>query len=283
MKTGLIMEGGALRALFSAGVIDVMMEHHLKFDGLIGVSAGAAFGCNYKSNQAGRAIRYNKRFAHDTRYCSVRTLLKTGDIFGGEFCYHTLPEQLDIFDQDTFETNPMEFVVVCTDVETGQPVYKRIDKCGHDTYEWIRASASMPLVSKIVEVEGCKLLDGGIADSIPLAYFQQQGYRRNVVVLTQPEGYVKQPNSLMPLMRLSLRRYPKMVKAIADRHIMYNREVEYVKEEGLKGDTLVIRPKKKLPINHLSHDEAKMEACYQAGREVTLNMFDELKAFLDNK
>lgn len=111
MKTGLIMEGGALRALFSAGVIDVMMEHHLKFDGLIGVSAGAAFGCNYKSNQAGRAIRYNKRFAHDTRYCSVRTLLKTGDIFGGEFCYHTLPEQLDIFDQDTFETNPMEFVV----------------------------------------------------------------------------------------------------------------------------------------------------------------------------
>ena len=149
MKTGLVLEGGALRGLFSAGVIDVMMENGVKFDGLVGVSAGAAFGCNYKSRQAGRAIRYNTRFANDWRYCSWRSWLTTGDLFGGEFCYHVMPEELDIFDTAAFDSNPMEYYAVCTDVETGEPVYQKLMKCAYDTYEYIRASASMPLVSKV--------------------------------------------------------------------------------------------------------------------------------------
>lgn len=209
-KKGLVLEGGALRGLFTAGVMDVMMENGIEFDGLIGVSAGAAFGCNYKSRQPGRVIRYNKRYAHDWRYCSVKSLLKTGDLFGAKFAYHTLPDKLDKFDVATFDRHPMEFYAVCTDVTTGEPVYQRLMHHGYAMNEWIRASASMPLASKVVAVEGHQLLDGGIADSIPLRFFEQQGYDKNVVVLTQPKGYVKKPNPLMPLIRLQLHRYPQV-------------------------------------------------------------------------
>lgn len=280
MRKGLILEGGALRGLFSAGVMDVMMENGIGFDGLIGVSAGAAFGCNYKSQQPGRVIRYNKRYAHDWRYCSVRSLLKTGDIFGAEFDYHTLPNELDKFDVDVFDKSPMEFYAVCTDLNTGEPVYKLLMHHGYEFNEWIRASASMPLASRIVEVEGRKLLDGGIADSIPLKFFEQQGYDKNVVVLTQPEGFVKKPNPLMPLIRLQLHRYPKFLKAAAERHIMYNAETEYVLQQEKAGSAFVIRPESVLPIKHITHDPDLMQKVYEDGRRVMLSRLTELKTFI---
>ena len=195
-----------MRGLWSAGVIDVMMEHGIKPDGLIGVSAGAAFGCNYKSRQSGRAIRYNMRFARDPRYSGIRSLLTTGDYFNAQFGYHVVPRQYDIFDTEAYNRNPMEFVVVCTDVETGLPVYKSLNHIEEESYDWIRASASMPAVSKVVELDGIKLLDGGVSDSIPLEYFERQGYDRNVVVLTQPLGFRKTPNRLMPIMRIADRK-----------------------------------------------------------------------------
>lgn len=280
MRKGLILEGGALRGLFSAGVMDVMMENGIGFDGLIGVSAGAAFGCNYKSQQPGRVIRYNKRYAHDWRYCSVRSLLMTGDIFGAEFDYHTLPNELDKFDVDVFDKSPMEFYAVCTDLTTGEPVYKLLMHHGYEFNEWIRASASMPLASRIVEVEGRKLLDGGIADSIPLKFFEQQGYDKNVVVLTQPEGFVKKPNPLMPLIRLQLHRYPKFLKAAAERHIMYNAETEYVLQQEKAGSAFVIRPESVLPIKHITHDPDLMQKVYEDGRRVMLSRLTELKTFI---
>lgn len=280
MKKGLILEGGALRGLFTAGVIDVMMENGIEYDGLIGVSAGAAFGCNYKSRQPGRVLRYNKRFAHDWRYCSFRSLIKTGDIFGAEFDYHTLPDQLDKFDIDTFDNNPMEFYAVCTDVETGDPVYKLLMHHGYEFNEWIRASASMPLAARVVEIEGRKLLDGGIADSIPLKYFEHQGYDKNVVVLTQPIGYIKKSNPLLPLMRLMLHRYPMFLKAAAERQNMYNAETAYVAEQERVGKAFVIRPKEILPIKHLTHDEHIMQRVYDEGRETMMNRIEELKNFL---
>ena len=279
-KKGLVLEGGALRGLFTAGVIDVMMENGIEFDGLIGVSAGAAFGCNYKSRQPGRVIRYNKRYAHDWRYCSVKSLLKTGDLFGAEFAYHMLPDELDKFDVATFDRHPMEFYAVCTDVQTGEPVYKRLMHHGYAMNEWIRASASMPLASKVVVVEGYQLLDGGIADSIPLRFFEQQGYNKNVVVLTQPKGYVKKPNPLMPLLRLQLHRYPKFLKAAAERHIMYNEETEYVARQEKEGKAFVIRPHSILPINHITHDPELMQKVYEDGRSVMLSRLTELKSFL---
>ena len=195
-----------MRGLFTAGIIDVMMEAGIEPDGIISVSAGAAFGCNYKSRQPGRAIRYNTRFAKDARYSGIWSLLKSGDYFNAEFGYHIIPKQYDVFDDEAFDKNPMEFIVVCTDVETGKPVYQQLTRADYDTYEWIRASASMPLASKVVELAGLKLLDGGVADSIPLAYAESIGYDRNVVILTQPEGYQKEHNPFMPLMRLALRK-----------------------------------------------------------------------------
>ena len=267
MKRGLVLEGGAFRGLFTSGIIDVMMAHDVWPDGLIGVSAGAAFGCNYKSRQAGRAIRYNKAYAHDPRYSGIRSLLTTGDYFNAQFAYHTMPRQLDVFDNEAFNANPMQFYAVCTDVVTGKAVYKHLEQASDTTYDWIRASASMPLVSRIIDLEGHKLLDGGVADSIPLAYFESIGYDRNVVILTQPEGYLKEHNKLMPLLRLSLRKYPKMIEALDQRHLMYNRQLDYVSEAEREGRCLVIRPKESLPIGHISHNPNEMQRVYDMGRE----------------
>ena len=283
MKKGLVLEGGALRGLFTAGVTDVMMENGIDFDGMVGVSAGAAFGCNYKSRQPGRVLRYNKRFINDWRYCSVRSLLMTGNLFGGEFNYHTLPEKYDLFDAATFDANPMEYYAVCTDLLTGKPVYKLLMHHSYDLCEWIRASASMPLVSTVVEVEGHKMLDGGIGDSIPLKFFQDKGYDRNVVVLTQPEGYVKKPNRLMPLIRMQLRRFPRFIEAAANRHVMYNAELDYVRSEEAAGRAFVIRPRTALPIKHITRRADLLQQAYDEGRSVMQDQLSGLKRFLSDR
>ncbi len=282
MKKGLVLEGGAMRGLFTAGILDVMMEAGIEPDGLIGVSAGAAFGCNYKSRQPGRALRYNKRFAKDKRYCSWWSWWKSGDLYNADFGYHVIPTQYDIFDDKAFEENQMEFIAVCTNVETGEPFYKKLVECNPLTYDWIRASASMPLASKVVELEGMKVLDGGVADSIPLEYFESIGYERNVVILTQPEGYVKAHNPLMPLMRIALRKYPRMIEAMDKRHLMYNKELEYVREAEKAGRALVIRPENKLPIGHISHDPEEMQRVYDIGREAGEKYLDSIIAFYGN-
>ena len=280
MKRGLVLEGGAMRGLFTAGIIDVMMEHGVAPDGIIGVSAGAAFGCNYKSRQPGRAIRYNKRFAKDPRYSGMRSLLTTGDYFNAQFAYHIVPTQYDPFDNQAFEENPMEFIAVCTDVETGKPHYQRLTQSDEKTYDYIRASASMPLASKVVELDGRKLLDGGVSDSIPLEYAELSGYQRNVVILTQPLGYQKRHNPLMPLMRIGLRKYPRMIEAMDCRHLMYNDQLAYVEEAEREGRCLVIRPDQRLPIGHFCHDPELMERIYQIGREMGERRINEIKEYI---
>ena len=282
MKRGLVLEGGAMRGLFTAGIIDVMMEAGIKPDGLIGVSAGAAFGCNYKSRQPGRAIRYNARFAKDSRYSGVWSLLKSGDYFNAQFGYHIIPKVYDVFDDEAFEQNPMAFIVVCTDVETGQAVYQELTKADYETYEWIRASASMPLASKVVELGGYKLLDGGVSDSIPLAYAESIGYERNLVILTQPEGYQKAHNPLMPLMRIGLRRYPRMIEAMDRRHEMYNAQLAFVRQAEQEGRCMVIRPDERIPIGHISHDPEQMRRVYQMGREMGERQIGKIKDFFRN-
>lgn len=279
-KTGLVLEGGAMRGLFSAGVIDVMMEHELWPDGVVGVSAGAAFGCNMKSRQIGRCIRYNKRFARDWRYCSVRSYLKTGELFGGDFCYHELPTTLDPFDTKTYGSNDMNFYAVCTDVDTGLPVYKKIDEMSFESMEWIRASASMPVAAKIVRINGRKLLDGGISDSIPLRFFQNMGYTRNIVVLTQPRDFIKQPEKIAPLIRMLLRKHPEFVAASDRRHVMYNDELDYIRQEEAAGRILVLAPDEKLPVNHVCHDPRLMQQTYELGRQAAERMIDKIKLMM---
>ena len=268
-----------MRGLWTAGIIDVMMEHDVWPDGLIGVSAGAAFGCNYKSRQIGRAIRYNMRFAHDARYSGVRSLLTTGDYYNAEFGYHVIPKQYDIFDDEAFNANPMEFIVVCTDVETGKAVYQPLTEASYDTYEYIRASASMPLASKVVTLGGRKLLDGGVSDSIPLAYFESIGYERNMVILTQPEGYQKEHLRLMPLMRIALRKYPNMIQAMDVRHEMYNKQLAYVAQAEHEGRCMVIRPDEPIPIGHISHDAEQMRKVYEMGRKAGERYIDRIREF----
>ena len=280
MRKGLVLEGGGMRGLFSAGVMDVMMEQDIRFDGIVGVSAGASFGCNYKSHQIGRVLRYNVRFKDDPRYMGLRSLLRTGDLVAAEFSYHTLPKELDVFDFEAYNQDPTEFHVVCTDVLTGEPVYHRLDKMNDDGLEWIRASASMPLVSKPVPIEGQLLLDGGISDSIPLRYFQGQGFERNIVILTQPKGFYKKKTKLMPLFHLFMRRYPAIIKAMTRRHLMYNEELSYLEEQEKKGNILLIYPQDIVPIGRTEQDEQKMRHVYAMGREKAEKMIDEIHHFL---
>ena len=279
MKTGLVLEGGAMRGLFTAGVIDVMMENGISFDGIIGVSAGAAFGCNYKSRQIGRALRYNTAYCNDPRYCGFRSLIKTGDIYGVQFCYHEIPDKLDPFDYDTFKNDETEFHVVCTDVMTGKAVYRRIGDARGEGMELIRASASMPLVSRIVETDGMKLLDGGIADSVPLRYFESIGYDRNIIVLTRPMDYEKKESKMLPLIKLRMKKYPALCEAMAKRHRVYNETLEYIKKREESGEILVLRPESDLGIGHIEHDPKELKRVYKLGRALAEKRLGEIKSF----
>lgn len=279
-KKGLVLEGGAMRGLFTAGVMDVLMENHVTFDGAIGVSAGAVFGCNYKSQQIGRVLRYNTKFCKDPRYASFRSLLKTGDLYGAEFCYHELPNKLDLFDTDTYKKNPMEFYVVCTDLKTGKPVYHNCQTGDGTDITWMRASASMPMVSRVVEVDGYQLLDGGIADSIPIRKFQEMGYNKNVIVLTQPSDYIKHKNKILPLLRIALRKYPEVIHDLEVRHDMYNQTTAYVRLLEQQGDVCVIRPEAPLNIKQVEHDPAELKRVYALGRKAGEAKLAEVQAFL---
>ena len=280
MRTGLVMEGGAMRGMFTAGVTDVLMENKIFFDGAIGVSAGAAFGCNYKSDQPGRVIRYNIRFCDDKRYCSLRSLIKTGDLFGADFCYHKIPDELDPFDKDTFNSSHMRFYVVCTDVSTGRPVYKQCKTADDECYELIRASASMPIVSRPVTVGEMTMLDGGMSDPIPIRYFESIGYDRNVVILTQPDGYVKKQASGLGIMKLLLRKYPKVYEAMRDRHIIYNETLEYIRKKEQNGRIFVIRPEAPLGIGRTERDPVKLRNTYNAGRQAAEAAVSALMEYL---
>lgn len=275
------MEGGAMRGLFSAGVMDVLMENKVSFDGAVGVSAGAAFGVNYKSGQIGRAIRYNLQFCRDKRYCGIGSLLKTGNIYNTDFCYGEVPLKLDVFDFKAYTENPMEFYVVCTDIVTGEAVYHKYDSYEDHGFDWIRASASMPLVSQIVKIDDLLLLDGGISDSIPIRYFESIGYTRNVAILTQPEGYRKEKNSVLPLIRRKYRAYPKLVEAMEKRHLVYNEELDDIAKKEAAGQLFVIRPESPLPVSRIEKDSEKLRLTYEIGRNTAIEKLSSLKAFLD--
>lgn len=281
MKRGLVLEGGGLRCLFSEGVFDVMLEGGIEFDGMIGVSAGASIGCNFKSRQIGRALRYNQRYAGDKRYISMRSLLTTGDIVNKDFAYHKLPMELDRMDVEAYESNPMEFYAVCTDADTGNAEARRLDKLDYESLEWMRASSSMPIVSKPVEIGGRRFLDGGISDSIPLMRFKDLGYGRNVVVLTQPKGYFKKRTRLMPLFRLLCGSAPAIVQAMARRHEMYNAQLRYVRKEEIAGNALIICPERPLEIGRLEMNSNKMRKVYDLGRKAGESSIGRIRDFLN--
>ena len=280
LKTGLVMEGGAMRGLFTAGVMDVFMEKGIRFDGAVGVSAGATFGCNYKSRQIGRVIRYNKRFCRDWRFGSIRSFLKTGDIYNADFCYRDLPGELDIFDTKTYAENPMEFYYVCTDAESGEAVYYKSSDGGEKDLQWMRASASIPILSRMVPIEGGFYCDGGCIDPIPLKYFESIGYQRNVVLLTQPQGFRQEPSRMEGLIEFLLRKYPELVRTLKGRAERYNQELDYVADREMKGEALVIRPPESLRIGKMEDDPRELERVYQIGRRTAERRMEEVQTFL---
>ena len=281
MKTGLIMEGGAMRGMFTAGVLDVLMENGLVTDGAIGVSAGAVFGCNYKSHQIGRVIRYNTEYCNDKRYASFKNLVKTGNLYSEQFCYHEVPEKLDPFNEAAFAASPMDFFVVCTDVKTGEPIYHKCRKGDAEDVLWMEASASMPLAAKIVKIGHYGLLDGGIADSIPVRFFESIGYKRNLIILTQPKGYIKKKNKFLPAIRAKYFRYPAFVEAVADRHERYNETLSYISMLEQAGKDYVIRPPIPLEIGAMERDPAQLRRVYETGRAVAQIQVEKIRDFLN--
>lgn len=281
IKTGLVLEGGAMRGIYTAGVLDVFLEHGIHVDGVMGVSAGAIHGCSFVSGQKGRSIRYNLKYCNDPRYMSFRSLIRTGDLLDTDFCYRQLPETLDPFDNEAFMASDTEFYVTCTDVETGKPVYRLCESLKGEEIHWVRASASMPLASKIVELEGRRLLDGGVSDSIPAAAFRKLGFKRCVVVMTRPLGYRKKPNRMIPMIRRVYSRYPEFVETMASRHLMYNRELDEIRRMEKAGEILVIRPSKTVRIKRTEHNPERIQEMYDLGRQDGLNALEDVIRYLD--
>lgn len=269
-----------MRGLFTSGVTDVLMENGIEFDTAIAVSAGACFGCNYKSKQIGRVVRYATKYCNYWKFCSIRSWLVTGDVFGGKFCYDDIPKELDKFDYETYRSNSMDFIVVAVDINTGEAVYHNLKTCDDEDIKWMRASASQPVLSRPVKIGDSLYLDGGMRDSIPLKYMTDHGYDRNIVILTQPEGYVKKQMKIMPLVRLLTLRHPKIAEALESRPAIYNEQTAYVKKCEQEGTALVICPDAPLGLKTMVHDPNELRRVYDLGRQAAEKRMGEIKAFM---
>ncbi len=279
MALGIVCEGGAKRGIYTAGVLDVLLENGLLPDGVIGVSAGAIHGCSYVSGQAGRSIRYNMRYGNDYRFMSFKSWLKTGNIVDTDFCYRELPEKLDVFDNEAFMKSGIKFYVTCSNLESGRPEYILCQDLFREI-DYLRASASLPFFSRIVKTPKGNFLDGGITDSIPLQGFQNLGYDKNLVILTRPQGYRKKPSLIGKLLApIVYRKYPNFVKAIAERYKMYNQEQDYVASEEQKGKTLVLRPSRKINIGKMERNLNIVREMYELGRSDAVSRLDEIRRF----
>jgi len=267
---GLVLEGGGLRGLYTSGVIDAFLEKGIEFQFVIGVSAGAGYGCSLVSRQHGRNLKIMREFRKDPRYLSVMSFLKTGNYFGIDFIYDEIPKSIP-FHTDVFLTSPTRFVTVCSNVETGEAEYFEKDE---HILKVLKASSSIPFMCKMVEHDGKKLMDGGIADAIPLKKSMELGYLKNVVVLTHPEGF-RRKHKFHPS-RLFYFKYPKFVKAINTYVDRYNESLEFVEEEAKKGKIILIRPSKDLNVKRTEGDLDKLEKLYELGRSDAFAALDTL-------
>ena len=279
IKAGLVVEGGGMRGVYSYGVLDFFIEKDLFFENNYGVSAGACHLCSYLAKQYKRAFRVNVDYLNDKRYCSVHSLLKTGNLFGAEMLYDIIPNELDLFDYDTYNKNESNFYVVITDINTGKPEYVKIGDLKKDII-YVRASSSLPLLAQNVKINDKEYLDGGISDSIPIKKSIADGNKKNVVILTRDSTYRKGKNSLMPIIKLKYKKYPNFVKSMADRYIVYNEILDFIKELEDNGDVFVIRPKKPVNIGRTEKNREKLEALYNDGYNDAKDCYEELLKYL---
>lgn len=280
-NVGMVLEGGALRGLYSVGVLDVLMEKKIKVDGIVGVSAGALFGVNYFSNQKGRAIRYNKKYCNDKRYISIRSLILTGNVVNKNFAFYKVTKELDPFDNETYIKNKKDYYVAMTNVKTGQAEYVKIEN-PIEQLEVLRATSAMPLASRMIKINGNKYLDGGITDSIPIDNCISLGYKKIIVVLTQPLDYRKRPLSKkkVRLIKWKFRKYPELIEAMENRYKKYNATLEKIIDMEKKQEIFVIRPSQKISINILERNPDKMQEVYDLGVNDCKKVISDLKRFL---
>ncbi len=280
-KVGLVLEGGGMRGMYTTAVLDVFLEQDIKVDGVVGVSAGAIHGATYLSEQIGRNVRYNLKYINDKRYMSLHSLITTGDLFNKDFCYDTIPNELNKFDYETFTKNAEQipFYVVCTNLESGEAEYIRITDLKEDM-DFIRASASMPFVSNIVEKDGMKLLDGGTADSIPVDFMLENGYDKVIVVLTRPEGYTKKADKTMGFVEHKYKQYPLYVESCRKRSDMYNETLVKIRQYEEDKKVYVIRPSREFSISRTERNVDKLKYLYKMGRHDAREKIQEIFTFI---
>lgn len=280
MKTGLVLEGGGMRGLYTIGVLDIFMEHNICADYVIGVSAGACNGASYVSKQPGRGYRVDMNYLNDKRYISLRNYIKTKSLFGMDFIFDEIPNKLDRFDYETFLSSPCEFIVGVTDVETGKPVYFGKKDINYQSTV-LRASSSIPIFSPIVEYQGGKYLDGGTSDPIPVKKALADGCDRLITVLTRDRSYVKPPEQYRSLYRRAFKKYPAMVDVLDRRHKVYNDTLQCVKQLEKSGKAVVVAPSKPIAISRFEKKADKLHAIYEMGKQDALALLPAITAQLE--
>ena len=281
MKVCFVLEGGALRGLYTCGILDYLLEKKLNIDCIIGVSAGALFGVNYFSKQKGRAIRYNRTYCNDKRYISLKSLILTGNIVNKKFAYYKVTKELDPFDEITFEKTNKDFFAVATNLETGKPEYLKIEK-PIEQLEELRATSAMPLLSRIIKVNGKKYLDGAVSDSIPVMKALDMGYEKIVVITTQPFDYKKKELTEKEIKKFQKRykKYPNFINAAIDRPKKYNSTLDKMKKLEKEKKIFVIRPSEKIEINPIKKNIEDLDFVYNLGLNDIKNKYKDLIEYL---
>lgn len=282
IEAGLVVEGGGMRGVYTAGVLDYFMEKNLYFDDCYGVSAGACHISSYVSKQIGRSMKVTLDYINDKRYCSINSLIKTGDMFGVEMLYDLIPNKLELYDYDTFNKFKGNFYSVVTNCNTGKAEYMKIKDMKKDIIA-VRASSSLPLLSRVVEINGEKYLDGGITDSIPIKKSIEDNHRKNVVILTRDKTYRKKKSSFSPIFKLKYRKYPNLVNAIENRYKMYNNTLDFIEEKVKTGEVFVIQPKEPVHISRVEKDKTKLKELYDKGYNDAKECYEDLIKFIKEK
>ena len=277
-KTTLILEGGAMRGLYSAGVLDVFMQNNINIDVIYGVSAGALFGLNYKSRQIGRALRYNLKYAHEKNYMGLYSLVTTGDIMNKDFCFKKLVNELDKLDFETYKNSPADFYAVVTNLQTGKPEYIKIDDAKVDM-EYFRASGSMPFVSKPVEINGNLYLDGAMSDAVPFKKVLETNSEKIIVVLTRPQGYRKK-KSYLPY-KLFYGKFPLLVKMAKNYYKEYNETMDLIDKYESENKIIVFRPSKLVKMRRVEKDTNKLQAIYDLGVSDCVEKLEEIREYIN--
>ena len=279
IQAGLVLEGGGMKGVYTAGVLDFFLDKEIMFSSVYGVSAGACHMCSYLSGQRGRALDISVDYLDTKKYCSVESLLTTGDLFNVNMCYSLIPDYLYPYDHEAFERYEGKAYSVVTNIETGRAEYLRLRNMRKDIIK-VRASASLPLVSRNVKINGHNYLDGGISDAIPLQKSILDGNQKNIVVMTKEEGFVRKPSTQLGLIKMRYLKYPKVYELMQERHINYNNTLDFIEQQKLNGKAFVIRPKKLSKVGRIEKDKNKLIALYEEGYQDAANCYEELKQYL---